>query len=129
MDFNYAYNLDGLLKSITYPSGRVVNYGYNVAQRPISAVDSTNNISFATAAHYTGSGALGYLVNGATASFGGIVATENYNLRMQPNEIHAAVGTQPPLLDLVYDYNSCAGNNGNLCAVTNNKERPRPQQV
>src|SRR5579859_2924575 len=128
--FNYAYNLDGSLNSITYPSGRVVNYSYNAAQRPTSAVDPTNNISFATAAHYTGSGALGYLVNGATASFGGIVATENYNARMQPNEILVAVGAQPPVLDLIYDYYSCngnGGNNGNVCQSINNKDGSRTQ--
>jgi len=124
--FNYAYNLDGSLKSITYPSGRLINYSYNAAQRPISAVDS-NNISFATAAHYTGSGGLGYVVNGATSSFGGLVATENYNLRMQPNEIHVAVGAQPPLLDLIYDHYSCGGNNGNVCAITNSKDSARSQ--
>src|SRR5260370_38829953 len=38
---NYGDNLDGALKSITYPSARVVNYGYNVRQRPIAAGDST----------------------------------------------------------------------------------------
>ncbi len=65
--FNYAYNLDGSLKTVTYPSGRVVNYGYNIGQRPVSAVDSTNNINFATGAHYTAAGALSSVVNGNTA--------------------------------------------------------------
>src|SRR5579859_3079009 len=128
--FNYAYNLDGSLNSITYPSGRVVNYSYNAAQRPTSAVDPTNNISFATAAHYFASGGVGYVVNGTTPSFGGIVATENYNARMQPNEILVAVGAQPPVLDLIYDYYSCngnGGNNGNVCQSINNKDGSRTQ--
>ncbi len=46
---------------------------------------------------------------------------------MQPNEIHVAAGTQPPLLDLVYDYYSCGGNNGNVCQVTNTKDSARSQ--
>src|SRR5205823_1764001 len=87
-----------------------------------------NGINFALNAHYFASGAVGYVVHGATASFGGITATANYNLRMQPNEIRAAVGNQPPLLDLIYDYSSCGGNNGNVCAVTNTKNSARSQQ-
>jgi RHS repeat-associated protein len=128
--FNYAYNLDSSLQSITYPSGRVVTYNYNAAQRPISAVDSANGISFATAAHYFAFGGLGYVVHGATSSFGGIVESENYNVRMQPNELGAAVGNQPPLLDLIYEYYSCngnVGNNGNVCQVLNQKDSARSQ--
>jgi RHS repeat-associated protein len=125
--FSYAYNLDGSLNSITYPSGRVLNYKYNSAQRPISAIDS-NNINFATAAHYFAFGGLGYVVHGSTSSFGGIVASENYNVRMQPNEIGAGVGNQPLLFDLVYEYCYDNGhNNGNVCQILNQKDSARSQ--
>jgi RHS repeat-associated protein len=126
--FSYTYNLDGSLKSITYPpsaaypSGRVVTYTYNQAQRPISAADTTN--TFATGAHYTAWGALSSVMNS------GITTTDTYNTRMQPSELKAAVGGQPPILDLMYDFNSCnsnGGNNGNVCRLTNNKDGSRSQ--
>jgi RHS repeat-associated protein len=121
--FQYSYNLDGSLHTLQYPSGHTLIYSYNTAQRPVSVVDN-NGTSFASNAHYFASGEIGYVVNGATGSFSGIVASENYNVRLQPNEIAAAVGAQPFVLDLIYDYSSCNGNganNGNVCRVVNNK--------
>jgi YD repeat-containing protein len=41
----YAYNFHGGVKSITYPSGRTVNYTYNSAGQTISAADTTDNIA------------------------------------------------------------------------------------
>src|SRR5260370_9026865 len=38
--FNYAYNLDGPPKSLTYPTGRVVTHGHNVGHRPTLPIDS-----------------------------------------------------------------------------------------
>jgi uncharacterized protein RhaS with RHS repeats len=37
---SYAYNRDGSLSSVTYPSGRTVNYTVGNAQRTISATDA-----------------------------------------------------------------------------------------
>jgi RHS repeat-associated protein len=125
--FNYSYNLDGSQYQVHYPTGRTITYHYNAAQRPDSAKDLDNNINFATAAHYFAFGGLGYVVHGSTSSFGGVVETENYNVRLQPNEIHVAVGTQPPLFDLVYDMYSCGRNNGNVCQVLNGKDSARSQ--
>src|SRR5260370_10093807 len=70
--FNYAYNLDGSLKSITYPSRRVAPYTYNLPQRPTSAVDS-NGINFAGNVHYTAWRAP------STESTRGINTTHTYN--------------------------------------------------
>src|SRR5262249_9766026 len=47
----YTYNLDGSTNTITYPSGRVLTYGYNSAARPISGVDNLN-VSYASSAAY-----------------------------------------------------------------------------
>jgi RHS repeat-associated protein len=121
--FNYTYNLDGSLNTMQYPSGRLLTYSYNAARQTTSVADSSG-ITFAADAHYFASGALGYVVNG------GVTLTENYNVRMQPNEIHAAVGTNPPLLDLVYDYTLCNSNHaddGNVCRITNNKDVSRSE--
>ncbi|HZR27779.1 MAG TPA: RHS repeat-associated core domain-containing protein, partial [Terriglobales bacterium] len=118
--FNYAYNLDGTLKTITYPSTRMVTYNYNAAQRPISAIDN-NNVSFASGAHYTAWGALSSLVNGS------ITTTNYFNARMQPIFLSASAPGQT-VLSLGYDFASCysnGGDNGNVCGVTNNKNTSR----
>jgi len=49
-DIFYAYNLDGSLKSLTYPSGRVMNYTYNAAGQPMTVTDgnTTQYVSFAS---------------------------------------------------------------------------------
>ena len=49
-DIFYAYNLDGSLKSLTYPGGRVVNYTYNAAGQPMTVTDgnTTQYVSFAS---------------------------------------------------------------------------------
>jgi len=120
--FSYAYNLDGTLKSVTYPSTRVVNYSYNTGQRPVSAADSANN--YASSAQYTAFGALSSLVNG-----GIITTTNSFNARMQPVFLSAATSGQT-VLSLGYDFNSCNGNggdNGNVCQLTNNKNSSRSQ--
>jgi hypothetical protein len=54
----YAYNLDGSLATLTYPSGSAVAYLPNAAGQPITATDTTNNISYATNGSYTPNGAL-----------------------------------------------------------------------
>src|SRR5579859_2944940 len=135
--FSYAYNLDGSLKSITYPSRRVVTYSYNSAQRPASATDNNGN-NFATAAHYTPFGALSTVLNG------GITTNHYYNLRMQPCRLATSsagvVSSTTPctdtnnlgnVLDLGYDFVSCnsnGGNNGNVCQLINHKNSARTQQ-
>jgi len=114
--FSYAYNLDGSLKSITYPSGRVISYAYNITRRPFSVVDN-NGTSFAANAHYTPWGALSSVVNGS------MTTTNSYNLRMQPVFLSASSPSQT-ILNLGYDFNSCngnGGNNGNVCQSNNNK--------
>ncbi len=125
--FNYAYNVDGSLKTITYPSGRVVNYNYNIGQRPVSAVDSANNINFATGVHYTAAGALSSVVNGNTSSFAGITTTNSYNIRMQPYELKTTAGGAP-VLDLTYDFGLGQFDNGNVSWIINNKDSSRTQQ-
>jgi RHS repeat-associated protein len=128
-EFRYAYNLDGSLKTVTYPSGRLVTYTYNKAQRPISAANTAT--TFATGAHYTAWGALSSVVNS------GMTTTDYYNLRMQPCRLATnsagVVSSSNPctdstnlgnVLDLGYDFNSCngnGGNNGNVCRLINNK--------
>jgi hypothetical protein len=46
------------MASVTYPSGRVLSYGYSNAARQVSVVDSANSINYATGATYAPQGAL-----------------------------------------------------------------------
>ena len=55
---SFSYNLDGSTASMTYPSGRVLSYGYSNAARQVSVVDSANSINYATGATYAPQGAL-----------------------------------------------------------------------
>src|SRR5260370_20142977 len=105
--FNYAYNLDGSLKTITYPSGLSIAYTYNQAQKPVSAVGN-NGINFATGAYYKAWGVLGRIVNGS------VTTTTFFNIRQQPCRIAASgAGIVPfgcadqssvDVLDLSYDF-------------------------
>jgi RHS repeat-associated protein len=118
--FNYAYNLDGSLKTVQYPTGRTITYGYNVAQRPVSAQDLDNNIKYVTNAHYTASGALSSLVNGSTPTFAGITTSNSYNSRMQPVFLSAS-SPGGAIFNLGYDFHLGSNDNGNVYAVNNNK--------
>jgi len=148
--FNYSYNLDGSLKSITYPSGREVDYSYNAAQRPVTAftrgtsclscqASNASGINFASNAHYTAAGALSSVVNGNTSSFAGITTTDSYNSRLQPCRITASsTGVVPAsctdqnnvgnVLDLTYDFGLGQYDNGNVAQLINNKDAARTQQ-
>src|SRR5260370_3392875 len=81
--FQYAYNLDGSLKSVTYPSRRRIDYGYNGAQKPISAKDSVDGINYVTTVNHTALGDDSSLVNASTSSFSGIIITNYYKSRIQ----------------------------------------------
>jgi len=47
----YAYNLESSMNSLTYPSGRVVNYTADSAGRPLTATDA-NGFPYTTNATY-----------------------------------------------------------------------------
>lgn len=124
--FDYAYNLDGSLKSLAYPSGRKLDYTYNIAQRATSMVDSASGNNYATDATYKAWGALASMKNGVTPSFAGITTSNDFNSRMQPLFLSAA---KPggSIMSLNYDFHLGAGNNGNVFQITNNRENNRTQ--
>ena len=123
----YTYNLDGSVATLTYPSGRTIAYTPDAACRPLSAVDTTNSINYATATTYAPQGALANSVLGSGGSFSGVDLTESYDSRLQPNEIKAS-STAGTALDLIYSFvDGSSHNNGNVIAVTNNKDTTRSQ--
>jgi len=127
-----SYNLDGSVAALTYPSGRTITYTPNAAGQTVSAVDSANNLTYATGALYSPSGGLSSLTNGS------IVSTFYFNNRLQPCRISVkSTGTAPSscsnianignILDYSYNFNLGANDNGNVTAITNNRDTTRSQ--
>jgi RHS repeat-associated protein len=127
-----TYNFAGDPITITYPSGRTITYAYNLGERPTSAIDTANSITYASNVHY-GAGGLCSAVLGSS-----ITITSTFNPRLQPQEIQATTSGAPPspcatptqagnLLDLSYNFNYGAGDNGNAAGITNNIDGTRSQ--
>jgi len=133
---SYAYNLNGSIASITYPSGDVFSYTYDGAGHPLSVSDTTQGINYITQAHYAPHGALASITGGTN-----LYATYIYNSRLQPCWIYTTTTTALPwnttactnsagagtILDLKYNFNLGAGDNGNVYGVTNNLDLTRSQ--
>ncbi len=133
---SYTYNLDGSLLTLVYPIGRTITYAYDTAGRPVSALDTANGINYATAGTYAPQGALAGLTLGSTGSFTGIMLSNTYNTRLEPNEVKAS-STAGTVFDLSYCFtpwdtvhNTCpatGNNNGNVTGITNNLDSNRTQ--
>jgi RHS repeat-associated protein len=136
-----VYNLDGSVKSITYPSTRTVNYTYSAAGRALSAIDPTGPINYATSATYAPPGELATATNGfVQGGFTGINTANVYSNRLQPVLLSAANPTAT-VLSLCYDFHShtalnfppcnfsasTAGDNGNVYQIVNNRDGNRTQ--
>jgi RHS repeat-associated protein len=128
----YAYNFHGGVTSITYPSGRTINYAYNAAGQTLSATDTANSINYASSAAYNPAGALTSLQEGAN-----LVSTMYYNNRLQPCRISVKnTGTAPTscadtttgnVMDMTYGFNYGTADNGNVQSVANNITTARGQ--
>jgi hypothetical protein len=131
---SYQYNHLNSLTSAMYPSGRVVNYAYNIGNRPISAIDGTTGASYASTAHYWADGAQCWAVLG-----GVITSAQTFNSRLQPNQMQATgslvsypgscsgLGQTGGLIDLTYNFNLGSGDNGNVMGFANNRDTTRSQ--
>jgi YD repeat-containing protein len=114
---NYSYYLNGELSSMTYPSGRVVNFAVSAAgvTDPAGRIVGVSGVysgttNYASSVQYTPFNAL------QSVTFGnGLVETRGYSAaRMQPVSV-----TVPGFLTLNYYYcpgsgASCTTNNGNV---------------
>jgi YD repeat-containing protein len=116
----YAYNASGQMTSITYPSGRIVNPGYDGVGRLAQVADAANSTPYLSinSADYTGAGEIKKMVMG-----NGINGLFTYNDHLQVSTIRyynptAPAGT-PDVLNLSYDYNSTSqqNNNGQIQAI------------
>lgn len=140
----YYFDLAGNVTQLQYPTGRIVNYTYDAADRPSTAADSSNGITYATgwgtppantactttAVCYTPQGSE-YAANLAkTSVFSGINVLESYNNRLQPNEIKAtAPQTFGTAMDITYNFvdPSSTHNAGVVYGITNNLNSARTQ--
>jgi RHS repeat-associated protein len=131
---SYAYNLQGAVTSITYPSGRTISYTFNAAGQTTSASDVTNGITYASNAHYAAPGHLSSLQESGS----NLIFTAYYNNRLQPCRISVkSSGTAPGsctdatnignVLDFSYSFTSSSANNGNVASITNNRNTARSQ--
>jgi RHS repeat-associated protein len=135
----YTYNLDSSIATIKYPSSRIITYQPGDAQRPLQAVDVAHSINYATSAHYAPPGELASLTNG-----GSFFLTSIFNNRLQPCWAYATTGTAltwnstntlfcttsaatGSILDMKYNFNWGAGDNGNVMGITNNRDSTRAQ--
>lgn len=140
---SYAYNLDGSISSITYPSGRVLNYSYvsgaNTAGRPLQVVDPNGPINYLTGATYTPNGALKSLSNGSSVS-----GALTYNSRLQPLQMYYTTGTissqtltqlqqsacpttVAAIMSRSYNFGAGTNDNGNPQVITNCRDTNRTQ--
>ncbi len=118
-DLFYAYNLDGSVKSLTYPSGRVVNSTYDSAGHVLSAIDA-NGTQYASNATYWPNGALYQQWSPH------IYQRTDLNNRLQIGRSYADNGLVTAFyFDKSYTYG--AQNNGNILSIVNNKDATRTQ--
>jgi RHS repeat-associated protein len=126
---SYTYNLDGSVATMTYPSGAVIAYTPDAAGRLLSVVDTTDSnhpINYVTGATYNAPGALTASTYGQNGGFTGIENTFSFNSRLQPVNLWSSSPTRT-LMNLVYDFHAGNGNNGNVYAITNNRDTSRSQ--
>jgi RHS repeat-associated protein len=136
----YTYHLGGSVKTLTYPSNRVVTFTPDSAGRLVSAVDG-NGTSYVTSASYNPDGSLKGLLNGSTPVLN---HSFQYNPRFQLCRITTLTSGMLPtsctdsqhignIMDRGYDFhvgNGTAGSgtdNGNVFAITNYRDANRSQ--
>lgn len=116
--FTYTYYNDNTLRSVGYPSGRVISYGVDVAARITDVsgkLGTAPTTSYVTAATWAPQGSLDTLPlgNGLTERWG-------YNNQLQPTQIRLGTTAAPASisqLDFYYcatQQADCVSNSGNL---------------
>ena len=131
---SHAYNFDGSIAQLTYPSGRTLTYTPNIAGQQVSVVDSSNQ--YVLSASYTPPGQLQAVTLGQTGTFTGINLNQAFNPRLQPSSIRGW-STNGVALDLSYCFypltsGACPttqqlNNNGNVTLISNNRDTTRSQ--
>jgi RHS repeat-associated protein len=117
-----------------------VNYTFDSANRPKTATDGSNGITYATspatplagclanAVCYTPQGSIYSMSVGETSTFTGLNISETFNNRLEPIEIKAS-STGGNALDITYNFvDPVSGKNaGHVYGITNNLDGTRSQ--
>ena len=119
--FAYSYNLDGSLKSQTYPSGRVVDFTYDDSGRPSSVQEPNSGPSYLASVVYAAHGGVDNMQLGNL-----LVEQTCYNDLLQPvarrlgdaTSSGCAVQPSTDLLHLGFGYGAATTNNGNMMQQT-----------
>jgi RHS repeat-associated protein len=139
----YTLDLAGNVTQAVYPTSRTVNYTYDSANRPSTAADGSNGITYTTGFKtspgstclvnvtcYTPQGMPYALSVGQSSTFtNGLNITDTYNNRLQPLEFKASsVGGNA--IDITYSFADTLNNNknaGHVFSITNNLDTTRSQ--
>lgn len=106
----YAYDANGTLSALTYPSGRLVDYAPNALGQPTKAGSYVSNVS--------------YYANGGMKQFtygNGIVHTMTQNQRQLPTRVTDNKGA----IDNTYEYDA----NGNVARIVDNLDAKRTRTM
>ena len=119
-----------------------MNYTFDSADRPSTATDSANGITYATdwqtpptntncvatAVCYTPQGSVYGMSIGQTTSFTGFNFSETYNNRLQPGELKAS-SSAGSAIDITYNFVDPVSthNAGHIYGITNNLNSSRSQ--
>jgi RHS repeat-associated protein len=138
----YYLNLAGNITQAVYPTGRVVNYTFDAADRPSTATDGSNGITYATgfqappsgtnclstAVCYTPQGTFYALSIGQSSTFTGLNLKHTYNSRLQPNEF-SALSSAGNAIDISYNFVDpvTTHNAGHVYGIINNLDTTRSQ--
>lgn len=115
---SYGYNLKGDLTTMTYPSGRTVNFNYATGggccnSRLASVVDQTTSVAINGTMNYD---AAGDLLNNILGN--GVVENYTYdNYRLQQKTITATIGSTA-LMNFTYNYGTSSTNTGRVLSRT-----------
>jgi RHS repeat-associated protein len=130
----YYLDFQGNVTQIVYPTGRTVNYAYDSANRPSSASDASNGITYvagwktppagtnctAGSVCYTPQGSVYGMSVGQSSSYTGLDLLETFNNRLQPNKMEAGNGSTA--FNVTYNFvDPVSGkNSGHVYGITDN---------
>jgi RHS repeat-associated protein len=118
---SFTYTLDSSVKTLTYPSGRVVTYTPDSARRLTSAVDSNGTQYVSSATYYASDAEYQRFMPG-------IYFRTDLNPRLQVSGFYSDNGQISSFFaNKTYSYGPLHQNNGNVMSITNNKDSNRTQ--
>jgi YD repeat-containing protein len=136
----YTYNLDGSLKTLTYPgTSEKITYTYGGAGRALTAKDVAGGINYVTNATYAPPGELYTYSIGAS-----IKAAQTFNSRLQPLQLYFTTGTitsatlnqlaqtscptvSAAIMSRSYNFGAGTNDNGAVNAIANCRDNNRSQ--